>query len=544
MVNSAQSMDYCKNVLPIPQFEGTCWFNALLMSLFYSELMRNFFIKELPLIRQKLSKQPKVIEILEDLLFNNYKVNDKNNQNFYNTLRPENILKQLNKVDKSIFYIDEEWIKDGWDGSLYIDQLFRFFDIKNKVLYLNLKKDYYDMSNKNAHITSVKKTSNGVWDIEWELLTRLSEKSSYNKFKSLNSKKSMQMKKSKLYSMPDDIDIINLDTSIDDHPPEEIQFKNATFILDSLFLNNFNNTVCNQNHQLAGITCKSKKYLYNGWTVKTKDPAMMKNENMLFKAVFEKRKELDDLKKERLNLTTNMKTIFKGDFLSHISTISKQIENKSEEVKKLEQKFKQQYDENEKLKKNPKPCNLVKYDWNKEDSNFCIDIKNCTYPKTSSDADLCYNVKKGHRSYLYVRTTMKNVDTESAKESTKELSKKRETNVKPQQPLKRKKTSQPSNDKEKICPPNQILNPATKRCVSRKGKLGKELIEYEKKQTPPHKSPSPVKSPEKPSKPSSPIQNKDKEKTCPLDQILNPATKRCVSKKGVIGKKLLAGLGK
>lgn len=36
-MNSAKSMDYCKNVLPIPQFEGTCWFNALLMSLFYSE---------------------------------------------------------------------------------------------------------------------------------------------------------------------------------------------------------------------------------------------------------------------------------------------------------------------------------------------------------------------------------------------------------------------------------------------------------------------------------------------------------------------------
>ena len=71
----------------IPQFESTCWFNALLMSLFYSELMRKIFIKELPLIRQKLSIQPKVNEIFEDLLFNNYKVNAKNNQNFYNTLR-------------------------------------------------------------------------------------------------------------------------------------------------------------------------------------------------------------------------------------------------------------------------------------------------------------------------------------------------------------------------------------------------------------------------------------------------------------------------
>ena len=58
-MNSKQSENYCKDVLPIPQFKGTCWFNSLLMALFYSELMRKFFIKELPNIREQLKKHKK-----------------------------------------------------------------------------------------------------------------------------------------------------------------------------------------------------------------------------------------------------------------------------------------------------------------------------------------------------------------------------------------------------------------------------------------------------------------------------------------------------
>jgi len=60
----------------------------------------------------------------------------------------------------------------------------------------------------------------------------------------------------------------------------------------------------------------------------------------------------------------------------------------------------------------------------------------------------------------------------------------------------------------KSCPPDKILNPATKRCVSKTGAIGKKLMEVVKNH-------------------------------CPHDKILNPATKRCVSKTGVIGKKLM-----
>ena len=90
-----------------------------------------------------------------------------------------------------------------------------------------------------------------------------------------------------------------------------------------------------------------------------------------------------------------------------------------------------------------------------------------------------------------------------------------------------KDPSSPSaNDKEKeknICPPDKILNHATKRCVSKTGAIGKKLVEQERfdKRKAPNKK------------------QKEEDKVCKEHQIFNPATKRCVSKTGVVGKKLL-----
>lgn len=58
----------------------------------------------------------------------------------------------------------------------------------------------------------------------------------------------------------------------------------------------------------------------------------------------------------------------------------------------------------------------------------------------------------------------------------------------------------------KKCPPDQILNPKTNKCVKRDGKIGKTIL-----------------------------------KKCPSHQILNPKTNRCVKRDGEIGKSLLYG---
>ena len=71
----------------------------------------------------------------------------------------------------------------------------------------------------------------------------------------------------------------------------------------------------------------------------------------------------------------------------------------------------------------------------------------------------------------------------------------------------------------KPCPQDKVRNPATGRCVSKTGAIGKRILGSKTPQSP---------------KPNTPAK-----KSCPQDKVRNPATGRCVSKTGAIGKKIL-----
>jgi len=86
--------------------------------------------------------------------------------------------------------------------------------------------------------------------------------------------------------------------------------------------------------------------------------------------------------------------------------------------------------------------------------------------------------------------------------------------------------------KKDECPEGKILNPATGRCVSKTGAVGKKLLDKPKTPAPKPKTPAP--------KPKTPAPKPKTEESCPDDKIMNPATGRCVSIKGKIGKMLLS----
>jgi hypothetical protein len=83
------------------------------------------------------------------------------------------------------------------------------------------------------------------------------------------------------------------------------------------------------------------------------------------------------------------------------------------------------------------------------------------------------------------------------------------------------------------CPTGKILNPATGKCVSRDGKIGMKLG----KQRADVAAASPARtSPIKKSSPRRVVQDDP----CPTGKIMNPATGKCVSRDGKIGKHLAA----
>jgi serine/threonine protein kinase len=84
------------------------------------------------------------------------------------------------------------------------------------------------------------------------------------------------------------------------------------------------------------------------------------------------------------------------------------------------------------------------------------------------------------------------------------------------------KSKSPANKKKdaKICPPHKIMNPKTKRCVLKTRKIGRKLVENYKP----------------------PVSKKQDAAICPPNKILNPKTKRCVLRSGGIGRKLVEKL--
>ena len=341
---------------------------------------------------------------------------------------------ELHKANKTIFFIDENWVNTprGWDGSFYIIDLLKFLNVRNKILFLETTKDNdntFVLSKKNQEVTYVN-TINDVYVPKYESISNLPNNNPVNLFKNANSENKI-IKNFMSYTIPDEIDIIHVDYNIKSYskPLERMKFKNATFVLDSMMITNFNFQECNAIHQIAGITCKSKKYLYNGWTHNTIDPAKLLNHSNL-----------------------------------------------------------------------SKPCKLARYNWSLNTNNICIDLKTCSFPKSTSTSDVCFNMTRGQRSYLYVRETLRKVNKES-------LMKER-----------RKKTV-------KNCSEDKILNPVTNRCVSKNGVKGKQLwkalnVKNSKFET-------------------NEAHNKKK---CSEDKILNPVTNRCVSKTGVKGKQILKEL--
>ena len=97
--------------------------------------------------------------------------------------------------------------------------------------------------------------------------------------------------------------------------------------------------------------------------------------------------------------------------------------------------------------------------------------------------------------------------------------------------------------KKKECPPDKIYNEATKRCVSKTGKIGKAILQSKKGQIL-QKQDKIIKDVTK-SKKKQILQKQDKavpkkkQKVCKENEILNPENNKCYSKNGKIGKGLI-----
>lgn len=251
-------MASCKKIFTLPQIShgGTCWFNALLSALFYSDGTSAYFKKVLPSLRKKTKSKKKleIFDILDQLLKARDIKDVREFSKFYAALEPKNILKVLHEKDKKHFFFNPDKQR-GYNSETYMIMLFQFLGIMDKVLFVSMMngKYYYDAINSEM--------IEGKWD---------AANKQYKALKQIKSRKRIF----------DEIDFNKIDiliaseSSMFRRPRARLHCKfsddavnifGVDFKSDSLLLSNFNRDACNKGHKIAGVTCKGKRYLYNGW---------------------------------------------------------------------------------------------------------------------------------------------------------------------------------------------------------------------------------------------------------------------------------------
>ena len=411
---------FCDTVITIPQTAGTCWFNALLMMIFYSQNSRKLLLQ----YNNFSDKNDELSIIFKSMLYKNYIKNPK----IFKYLKyksPQHILSLLNYYKKTT---DGKLIVNDYSNNVhfYIHKFFDYLELEYLIL------DCFDLSSNKFYIGinemvkihyKVIKNNTVVYSIKFDNFLNNEIKKVF--LKKFTDKIKNEIPKYLIINLSDQSS--SYSKYIDDFPvlfnpfifqdnikdlnklPNEINYKGYTYILDSCSLENYNEKI-KLKHAICGITCKNKKYVYNGWMKYTNDIAMGGN-----------------LKVENLY-----------------------------------------------------PCELMPFDWNIHKSNdFCLNVAECKLDKAINPKNnLCFSFNKNSRSIIYV---LKDKNFKSLDRNINSLSP--IINIK-NDDKKIKSDDKKIKSDDKKCPDDKIYNPETKRCVLKSGKIGKQLLGKDDKKCP------------------------------------------------------------
>jgi hypothetical protein len=371
-LNTSIDQDPCNKLLLWTQYGPTCWFNTVLTVLFHSQYSRDMILKLSKDWKDKSTMQ----KLAEHIVKYKYIQSDsfERDRLFYYKVRPENILDYLHT--KYPEYVKKNAGKSGGDPNRILNKIYEILNIKclsfeicNDYLYYNIYNHYkfdfddsYPIVEKNINL--INKLENTHKNPEVILLKTDNLINKYYLYENF-----------KHYNLEDKIDPTNISQlkSLKD----TIEYNGNKYILDSIILINHNKA--DTAHAIAGITCNKNKYVYNGWTNNTNDPALKTTDNK----------------------HTNIPNIYKKYFENiNIKTTDKKTTDKKTTDKKTTDKKKTNIQEYYKKVAKQIPCDLIKFDWYKNKNDFCI--KNCNLPEFNGEK-LCFNFGKGICTYIYIR---------------------------------------------------------------------------------------------------------------------------------------------
>ena len=249
----------CSRILrPTQKYKYICWFLAIIVNIFYSQRSRRVIMEA----SKTWDGRESVIKLFRNLLYERYLIvgDEPKNSEEYETFNEDTfieILKKLYEMDSIKFPYNPRYNEPYYADS-YLCKLYTLLGVDYKMFnYTTSKSLYYSSFNKEFDdiIKSYKIPDNDkiytLLDIDdykddgrSPSILIISISSAFTPLFVNNEIKDKKVK-DELTSMK-----------------EEITYNGFKYTLDSVYLTNANKASCN--HIIVGMTCKSKKYVFNG----------------------------------------------------------------------------------------------------------------------------------------------------------------------------------------------------------------------------------------------------------------------------------------
>jgi hypothetical protein len=275
----------CSNILTPKQVGPICWFMATFVAMFYSQRSRKLLIEA----SKHWDENKQLFKLFKFILNHKYKKissRDKTNyEYFYTEFVYFILLFYLNKENNIKFPYDPSNVNTdrGFVPEFYIGNLYNLLKIDNNIYEYNtitniLAYSYLNKVFDNIIIPSYI-YSNSQLNLNYKINYNLYNNLTYKDFKYIPPSILIIIIKNE-----NGFDYNNLFLNkniINDEiikkslisMNENITYMNVKYNLDSVILCNWNKSSIG-GHAIAGITCKKKHYVYNGWARSSMDPAM------------------------------------------------------------------------------------------------------------------------------------------------------------------------------------------------------------------------------------------------------------------------------
>lgn len=254
---SKSNLGICSRILrPMQKTKHICWFLAIIVIMFYSQRSRKVMMDS----SKTWNTQNKVIELFRDLLYDRYLTvgSDPHKDEEHKTFNEDTfieILKELHAMDKIKFPYNPRYNTTYYADS-YLCELYTLLGVDYKMFdYTASKSLYYSSFNKEFDDI----TKNIPDDDTIYTLLDIGKYEDDGRSPSI-----LIISISPVFTplfANNEIDDGNVKRELTSMK-EEITYNGFKYTLDSVYLTNANRASCN--HTIVGMTCKKKKYVYNG----------------------------------------------------------------------------------------------------------------------------------------------------------------------------------------------------------------------------------------------------------------------------------------